>query len=119
MKKMLTKAEEQVMQTLWRLGKGGLRELTEAMPEPKPHSNTVATILKILAEKGFVNIEPIGRVNLYLPKMSKDEYSEQSMEYIANAYFNGSFSSVISFLVKNKSVSIDDLELLVKNLKKK
>ncbi|MDR1056242.1 MAG: BlaI/MecI/CopY family transcriptional regulator [Prevotellaceae bacterium] len=119
MKKPLTKAEEQVMQTLWKLGKGGLRDVTDAMPEPKPHANTVATILKILAEKDFVTIEPIGRVNLYWPKISKEEYSEQSMEYIAKAYFNGSFSNVISFLVENKNISINDLELLIKHLKNK
>ena len=119
MKKTLTKAEEQLMQTLWRIGKGGLRDITDAMPQPKPHANTVATLLKILAEKKFVSIEPIGRVNLYMPKISKEEYSEQSMEYIAHAYFNGSFSNVISFLVENNNVSIDDLETLVKALKNK
>lgn len=118
-KKELTKAEEQVMQTLWQLGKGGLREITEAMPSPQPHSNTVATLLKILVDKGFVEIQPVGRVNLYLPKRSKEDYSEQTMNYITKAYFNGSFNNVVSFLVKNKNVSIDDLEALIKNLKNK
>lgn len=117
MKKMLTKAEEQVMQTLWKLGKSGLREITNAMPDPKPHSNTVATILKILAKKEFVHIEPISRVNLYSPAISKDEYSERSIEHIAKAYFNGSFNNVVSFLVKNKNVSVEDLKLLIKHLK--
>jgi predicted transcriptional regulator len=119
MNKVLTKAEEQVMQVLWKVGKGGLRDIAEAMPDPKPHVNTVATILKILTEKGFVCIEPVGRVNLYRQKVSKDKYSKQSMKRLVDAYFSGSYSNAISFLVDSKSVSIDDLELLVKNLKDK
>ncbi|MCC7526297.1 MAG: BlaI/MecI/CopY family transcriptional regulator, partial [Chitinophagaceae bacterium] len=59
--KSLTKAEEQVMQVLWKLNKAFLRELVEAMPLPKPHQNTVATLLKILIEKEFVGIELFGR----------------------------------------------------------
>jgi predicted transcriptional regulator len=119
MNKVLTKAEEQIMQVLWKVGKGGLRDIVEAIPEPRPHINTVATILKILTEKGFVGIEPVGRVNLYRPKVSKDKYSKQSIERLVDAYFSGSYSSAISFLVDNKNVSIDDLELLIKNLKNK
>ena len=55
--KVLTKAEEQVMQVLWKLGQGFLKEITDKMPEPQPHPNTVATLLKILVEKGFVHFE--------------------------------------------------------------
>ena len=68
--KVLTKAEEQVMQTLWQLNRAGLREVTEAMPEPKPHVSTVATLLKILADKGFVSVEAYARMNFYSPSIS-------------------------------------------------
>ena len=57
MPKQLTKAEEQLMQVLWKLDKGFLKDIIDAMPEPKPHPNTVSTILKILVEKGFVQYE--------------------------------------------------------------
>lgn len=117
MKKMLTKAEEQVMQVLWKINKGGLGNIADAMPEPKPHSNTIATILKILSEKGFVRIEPLSRVNVYSPEISKRDYSEQSMKNIVNNYFNGSFSNAVSFLVENNNLSIDDLEFLIETLK--
>jgi predicted transcriptional regulator len=119
MEKILTRAEEQIMQSLWKIGKGGLRDIVETMPTPKPHVNTVATILKILIEKGFVRVEPVGRVNLYKPKVTKDKYSKQSMERIVSSYFDGSYSNAISFLVDNRNVTIDDLELLIKNLKNK
>ncbi|MDR2848544.1 MAG: BlaI/MecI/CopY family transcriptional regulator [Bacteroidales bacterium] len=117
MNKVLTKAEEQVMQTLWSIGRAGLREITEAMPEPKPHTSTVATILKILTDKEFIQAEPIGRMNFYSPTLSKEAYSGQRIKGIAHAYFDGSFSELISYMVKNKNVSIEDLELLLKQLK--
>ncbi len=119
MNKVLTKAEEQVMQTLWKLRRAGLREITESMPAPQPHTSTVATRLKILTDKDFVSIEVLGRMHFYAPTISKEEYSDQLIAGIAHSYFDGSFSKVISQMVKNQNVSIDDLELLVKQLKKK
>ena len=116
--KVLTKAEEQVMQTLWRLQKAGLREVTDSMPEPKPHTSTVATLLKILTDKGFVSFEALGRMHFYSPTISKEDYSGQRIAGIAHSYFDGSFKKVISYMVKNDDVSIDDLELLIKQLKK-
>ena len=119
MNKVLTKAEEQVMQTLWKLQRAGLREVTENMPEPKPHTSTVATMLKILNEKGFVEFEALGRMHFYMPTLSKEEYSGQRIAGIAHSYFDGSFNKVISHMVKNKNVSISDLELLIEQLKNK
>ena len=116
--RVLTKVEEQVMQTLWRLQRAGLREVTEAMPEPKPHTSTVATMLKILTDKGFVSVEALGRMHFYSPTISKEEYSGQRIAGLTHSYFDGSFKKVISYMVKNKDVSLSDLELLVEQLKK-
>jgi predicted transcriptional regulator len=116
--KPLTKAEERVMRALWMVGKGVLREVVDAMPDPKPHSNTVATVLKILTDKGYVNVEPVGRINLYSPKVSIEEYSKRSISQLAVSYFGGSLSSMVSFLVDSKEVSINDLEQLIQQFKK-
>jgi len=116
--KSLTKAEEQVMQTLWKLEKAFLRELVEAQPNPKPHQNTVATILKILVEKEFVGIEVFGRTHRYYPLVSKEAYSKSTMKNMVKSYFEGSFSNVVSFMVKENNLSVEDLELLLKELKK-
>ena len=116
--RVLTKAEEQVMQTLWRLQRAGLREVTAAMPAPKPHTSTVSTMLKILTDKGFVSVEALGRMHFYSPTISKEEYSGQRISGIAHSYFDGSFEKVISYMVKNRDVSLADLELLVEQLKK-
>jgi predicted transcriptional regulator len=116
--KVLTKAEEQVMQVLWQLKRAGLSGIIDAMPAPKPHASTVSTLLKILTDKGFVGVESFGRTHLYSPAVSKKVYSGQRIAGIAHSYFDGSFEKVISSMVKNRHVSIADLELLVEQLKK-
>jgi predicted transcriptional regulator len=118
--KKLTQAEEQIMSALWTLNKGGfIKDVLEALEEPKPHHNTIATLLKILVEKQFVGIQNPNRNNFYYPLVSKDEYSTQSIEGITDRYFEGSYSNVVSFLVDKKQMSIAELELLLKQLKKK
>jgi BlaI family penicillinase repressor len=115
----LTKAEEQVMMVLWKLGNGLLMEVVDNMPAPQPHKNTVATILKILVGKEFVEIENIGRIHRYHPRVSKEAYSKATLTGMAKGYFEGSFSNIVSFLVDEKKLSVQDLELLLKQLKKK
>jgi BlaI family penicillinase repressor len=117
--KRLTKAEEQIMMVLWQLGSASLMELVEAMPQPQPHKNTVATILKILAEKEFVRVEVLGRFHRYHPAMSKEAYSTRTLTGVVKDYFGGSFSSAVSLLVEKKKLSVADLELLLKQLKGK
>ncbi|WP_207492697.1 BlaI/MecI/CopY family transcriptional regulator [Aridibaculum aurantiacum] len=115
----LTKAEEQVMQAVWQRDHSYLKDVVEAMPAPQPHSNTVATILKILIDKGFVQAEAVGRNNLYSALVSKEEYSRATMGNLVSNYFNGSFSNAVSFLVDQKQLSVADLEMLLQELKKK
>lgn len=117
--KPLTRAEEQVMKSLWQLGDGLLMEVVENMPSPQPHKNTVATILKTLVDKEFVRIENVGRIHRYHPLVSKDEYSKSTLTNVAKGYFEGSFTNVVSFLVDENKLSVEDLELLLKQLKKK
>lgn len=116
--KPLTKAEEQVMQVLWKLENAFLRDIVEAMPVPKPHQNTVATLLKILVEKEFVKITVISRYHQYTPAVSKEEYSKRSMKQLVKGYFEGNFSNVVSFLVKENNITVDELETLLKQIRK-
>lgn len=115
--KPLTRAEEQIMQVIWRQEEAFLKDILEAMPEPKPHSNTVATIVKILCEKGFVGITPVGRVHRYYPLVTKEEYSSSSMRTLVDGYFEGSFADAVSFMVKQKEISVKELELLLQQIK--
>src|SRR4030095_8745295 len=116
--KQLTKAEEQIMQVLWKAGKAFLREVVENMPDPRPHQNTVATLLKILVEKEFVGTETIGRNHRYFPLVSKEQYSKRTMKQFVKGYFEGSFSNVVSFLVKENNISVEELETLLAQIKK-
>ncbi len=119
MTKTLTKAEEQIMQALWKIEKGFLKDVIDALPGPKPHSNTVATILKILMDKKFVGTEIFGRSNEYHPLVAKDEYTQSSLKTLVEGYFEGSFSNAVSFLVDKNKLSVADLELLLKQIKQK
>lgn len=117
--KQLTKAEEQIMQVLWKLDKAFLREIIDALPEPKPHNNTVATVIKILTEKEFIGVNVFGRMHQYYALVGKEAYSKASMKTFVKGYFEGSFSNAVSFMVKENNLSIGDLEMLLKELKKK
>ena len=119
MSKPLTKAEEQVMQVLWKLESAYLKDIVEAISEPKPHSNTIATIIKILIDKGYISHIVHGRVHCYTPVVSKEEYSSTSIKTLVEGYFEGSFSDVVSFMVKQQDLKVSDLELLLQQMKKK
>ncbi len=114
--KTLTKAEEQVMQVLWKLGKGFLKDIIESTPEPKPHSNTIATILKILVDKGFVEYSVYGRNNLYKPLISQTEYGKKSVNQLVKSYFNGSPARLVSQFINDQKLSEAELELLLQQI---
>ena len=107
------------MQVLWKLEKGFLKDIVEKMPDPKPHSNTVATLLKILIDKKFVETETFGRMHQYTPAVSKQAYSKNTLSSVVKGYFGGSFSKAVSFLVEENKLSVEDLEMLLKQLKNK
>ena len=117
--KPLTKAEEQVMQCLWKLDNAYLKDIIDAFPEPKPHSNTVATILKILIDKEYVGHEVHGRVHYYHTLVSKQSYFSSSLRSLVDGYFEGSFTDAVSFMVKQKDLKVKDLELLLQQIKTK
>lgn len=116
--KTLTKAEEEIMQVLWQLENAFVKDIIAEMPEPKPHYNTVSTIVKILEEKGFVDHESFGKSNRYFPLVDKDDYSKKSMKQFVKKYFEGSFSNMLSFFAKEKDISVQQLEDLLNELKK-
>ena len=105
------------MQVIWKLEKAFLREIIDALPNPKPHNNTVATIIKILVEKEFIGLQVFGRTHQYYPLVSKDAYSKTTMKSLVKGYFEGSFSNAVSFMVKENSLSGEELEVLSKQLK--
>ena len=116
--KPLTKAEEDIMQVLWKLEHAFVKDIVDELPKPKPHYNTVSTILKILVEKGFADYETFGKMNRYYPNLAKEDYSKKSMNQFVKKYFEGSFANMLSFFVKEKNINIEELESILKEIKK-
>jgi BlaI family penicillinase repressor len=115
--KPLTKAEEQVMMVLWKLGKGFLKDILEQTAEPKPHPNTIATLLKILVEKGYVQVDVQGRNNCYKPRIGKTEYGRKSANQLLKGYFEGSPTKLISQFVSDNKLSLKELEDLLRQIR--
>lgn len=112
--KELTKAEEQVMQILWKIEKGFVKEIVELFPDPKPAYNTVSTIVRILEKKGFVSYEAFGKTHRYYPLVSRDEYKRSFFDNFLDNYFSGSFKNMVSFFTKDKNLSVNDLDEIKK-----
>ena len=116
--KELTRAEEQVMQILWKLEKGFVKDLMEEMPEPKPAYNTVSTIVRILEKKGFVDHNAYGKTHQYFPVVSRDAYTRSYLRNFMRNYFSGSFKDMVSFFAKDDNMSLTDLDELLKDVKR-
>jgi BlaI family transcriptional regulator, penicillinase repressor len=114
--KELTKAEDQVMQILWHLQKGFVKDIIEHMPNPKPAYNTVSTIVRILETKGFVDHTTYGKTHEYFPIVSKDKYSKFYLNTMLKGYFNGSFQNLVSFFAKDNTLEASDVDALVQQL---
>ena len=114
----LTKAEEQIMQILWQIKEGTVQDILKVFKEDIPARTTVATVLKILEDKNFVTHRSEGRSNLYKPVISKEKYSKKQLTGFIRDYFNGSFSSMISFFAKESNVSLEEMDEIIEETKK-
>lgn len=115
----LTKAEEQVMVLLWDKEKAFVKELVDAMPEPRPAYNTVSTVIRILEKKGFVGHEEWGKSHRYYPLISREAYSRFTLSDIKEKLFSGSATGLLSFFARNENIDKAELEQLLQELRKK
>lgn len=112
--KSLTKAEEQVMQILWTLDEGVVKDIVDKFEEPRPAYTTVATVLTVLEKKGFVACRKIGNVKLFSPEISKREYTGFQFRSLLSDYFNGSFPQMATFFARENNLGIRELEEMLK-----
>ncbi|MBQ8703529.1 MAG: BlaI/MecI/CopY family transcriptional regulator [Bacteroidales bacterium] len=115
--KELTKAEEQVMQAIWKIERGFAGEIVEAVGGGVAY-NTVLTVVRILEQKGFVGHETFNRSNRYYPLVSREEYMKRMLGGIAHRWFGSSPRALVSFLVDKNEVSLEDLEAITKELER-
>lgn len=108
--KELTKAEEQIMQVLWKLRQAFVKDIIEKLPEPKPAYNTVSTIIRILEKKGVVSHRAYGKTHEYFPLISRDEYKKKFLKSFIKRYFGDSFQEMVSFFAGDRDISLQELE---------
>jgi len=123
--KQLTRAEEQVMQIVWEIKKGFLKDIVERFPEPKPAYTTVSTVIRVLIKKGFIGFKSYGKTNEYFPALTKSEYFKGNIKPMINNYIEGSPVRLALFFT-SESVTLTELEEIrqliderIKKLKKK
>ncbi|MET2986067.1 BlaI/MecI/CopY family transcriptional regulator [Aureibaculum conchae] len=112
MEKLTTK-EEELMQVLWKLEKAFVKEVIAEIPEPKPHYNTVSTVIRKMEDKGFIDHEAFGNTHRYYPKISKEEYRKRYFSNAIDNYFENSYKSVVSFFAKEEKISADELREII------
>ena len=115
--KELTRAVEQVMQVLWDIQKGFVKDILEKLPEPKPAYNTVSTIVRILEKKGFVGYQAYGKSHEYYPLVEKENYTRSYLRNFVGNYFGGSFQQLVSFFAKEEHMDLKELDELMRHVK--
>jgi len=108
--KELTKAEEQIMQYLWKLEKAFLKDIIEEFPDPRPAYTTISTVVRVLVKKGFIGFKTYGKVNQYYPLVSKKVYTRDFMKGVLKSFFNDSVGGFTSFFAKEQDLSLSELE---------
>lgn len=119
--KELTKAEEQIMQVLWEINQGFVKDVIAELPDPKPAYNTVSTIIRILEGKGFIDHEAFGTTHRYFPIVNIEDYKNFASEKLLNSYFGNSVEKMFSFFIKREKVDLkeaDEILRLIEKLKK-
>jgi BlaI family transcriptional regulator, penicillinase repressor len=117
-KMQLTKAEEQVMQILWDLNEGLVKDIRDNFNEPKPARNTVSTVVRVLEKKGYIGHKAYSNVHLYYPLISKSDYSKSQLFGLMEGYFNNSFPAMASFFAREKDLTLRELDDLLEDTRK-
>ncbi len=114
----LTRKEEKVMQILWKLKKGFIKDIIEQLPNPKPPYNTISSVVRILEKKGFVYYEAFGKTHQYYPKISKLGYKKYAFKKLLKNYFGGSYENVVSYMINEEEISPEQAKEISNILKK-
>lgn len=113
----LAKREEQIMQVFWDVQKTFIRDIIPLLPDPKPHYNSVATMVKILEEKGFLDHEAVGNMYSYFPIITREDYQKHAMKDIVSQYFDNSYPRMLAFFAKEQNLSEEELNEIVNIIK--
>jgi predicted transcriptional regulator len=116
--KKLTRKEEELMKILWKLKKAFVKDLIAEYPDPKPHYNTISSLVRLLQDKGLIGFRPYGNTYEYFPLLSREEYRKTFMSQVVKDYFDNSYQNAVAFFVKEKGLTAEQLEELIQLIKK-
>jgi len=108
--KELTKAEEQVMQYVWKLEKAFLKDIVEQFPEPKPAYTTISTVVRVLVRKEYLKFDSFGKIRQYYAAVTKEVYFRRHMKEVIGSFFSGSSSKFALFFANNEDLNLTELE---------
>ena len=114
----LTKAEEEVMQIIWKLERCLVRDIIDNLGDPDMPHSTISSVVRILEKKGFVDHKAYGKTYEYFPLITKEDYAEHGVKNLVDKYFSGSPRQLVSFLVKNENMDLKELNDILKKLDK-
>ncbi|KAB7731963.1 BlaI/MecI/CopY family transcriptional regulator [Rudanella paleaurantiibacter] len=112
----LTKAEEEIMRVLWQLDRAFVKDVLAQLPEPKPAYNTVSTIIRILEKKGLVGYTAYGKTHEYYALITEEQYRRFQTEQLMSNYFDNSLKKLVSFFVKEKNLSLNEADEIIRLL---
>lgn len=114
--KRLTNKEKEIMDLYWQHGPMFVRELLEHYAEPRPHFNTLSTMVRMLEKNGFLGHRQFGNTYQYYPLVSEKEYGRSSLAGVIRNYFDNSYLSAVSSFVKEEKISVDELKQLIEQI---
>ena len=114
--KTLSAREEEIMDILWEKGPLFVKEMVELYEEPRPHFNTLSTFVRGLEEKGYVGHRAFGNSCQYFAKVSRDDFKKKTLKGVISKYFNNSYLGVVSSLVREEEISLDELKELIREV---
>ena len=117
--KRLTSKEEEILGYFWAKGPLFVRELLDLQEEPKPHYNTLSTIVRTLEEKGYIGYKVFGNTHQYYALISEDEYRKKTLKQVVDKYFDNSYTRVVSTLIEEEALTLDELQELIQQTKNK
>ena len=112
----LTKKEEELMQIFWERGPMFVKDIVPLYDEPKPHFNTISTMVRTLESKGFLDHEAFGNTYRYYPVILHEEFSKDVLGGVVTRYFENSYRQVVSALIEEEKISIEELEELIRKV---
>ena len=117
--KKLTRKEEELMKILWQIKEGFVKDIAEHYAKPKPHYNTLSSLVRLLEDKGYVDHKAYGNTHQYFPRISKQEYRKSFIKDVVKDYFDNSYKQTVSLFIEEQNLTKEDMDELIDSIQTK